>query len=234
MASLVLLATFAVTGCSASPTRKESYREVYLPVQHYGEILEETQEASGGADCGDPYKETRRLALERGGFTREEVLFIAARNKPTQEYVRPAFRRMERDLTPESEIERIVAEMHRLDPDLKTSGFEKVLQDEGKRLIRDGRAQGRQDRKGKSFLERQGSRVQGRAGRGALRDTYSEESIKDGITYLLALRLYREPEGQETNPNNRGCLGSLGVLDPPGSGKGGPTPRRGQGEPNVC
>ena len=147
-----------------------------------------------GPTYEDPYREAQRRALERGGYTPEEVHFMAYRGDPAQARVRPSFARAYEDITPKTELEKQVYRLwEQSREELDVGELEALLNDEARKfrgpLMSTPYGAPRSKEKG---ADRKDLRRNKREENKARQEKYSPENNEAAIQYLIALKLRRD------------------------------------------
>jgi hypothetical protein len=147
-----------------------------------------------GPTYKDPYREAQRRALERGGYTPEEVHFMAYRGDPAQARVRPSFARAYENITPQTELEKQVYRLWQVSrEELDVGALETLLNDEARKfrgpLMSTPYGAPRSKVKGEDRKELRGNK---REENKARQEKYSPENNEAAIQYLIALKLRRD------------------------------------------
>lgn len=164
----------------------------YLSAVQTEAALKRKQEE--GPTYEDPYREAQRRALERGGYTPEEVHFMAYRGSPAQARVRPSFARAYADITPQTEQEKLVASLwEQSGEELDVGALEALLNEKAREfrgpLMTTPYGAARSAVKGE---DRKGLREAKREANEARQEKYSPENIERSVEYLIALKLRRD------------------------------------------
>ena len=142
----------------------------------------------------DPYREAQKRALDRGGYTPEEVHFMAYEGSPAQARVRPSFARAYGDITPQTEQEKLVSSLWRMSGEkLDIAELEAELRRKEREfrgpLMTTPYGASRSSVKGE---DRRGLRKAKRDANKARKEKYSPENNEAAINYLIALKLRRD------------------------------------------
>ena len=164
----------------------------YLSAVQTEAALKRKQEE--GPTYEDPYKEAQRRALDRGGYTPEEVHFMAYRGSPAQARVRPSFARAYEDISPQTEQEKLVASLwEQSGEELDVGALEALLNEKAREfrgpLMTTPYGAARSAVKGE---DRKGLREAKREANEARQEKYSPENIERSVEYLIALKLRRD------------------------------------------
>lgn len=147
-----------------------------------------------GPTYEDPYREAQRRALKRGGYTPEELHFMAYRGSPAQARVRPSFARAYGDITPQTEQEKKVAQLWQLSGEtLDVAALEAELRRKEREfrgpLMSTPYGAARSAVKGQ---DRKDLRRYKREANKARKEKWSPENNEAAIQYLIALKLRRD------------------------------------------
>ena len=164
----------------------------YLSAVQTEAALKRKQEE--GPTYEDPYREAQKRALERGGYTPEEVHFMAYQGSPAQARVRPSFARAYEDITPQTEQEKQVFRLWQVSrEELDVGELEALLNDEARKfrgpLMSTPYGAPRSKEKG---ADRKDLRRNKREENKARQEKYSPENNEAAIQYLIALKLRRD------------------------------------------
>lgn len=137
----------------------------------------------------DPYRWAQRQAFDRGGYTKESVIYLRMLSERPElaPYVTPAFERLRdpKGIDPQNAAEAVIRAAYEQNPKLTVAELDTLLADKRAALAKSGRQAARQA----GALTEEG-RTERRAGRQVGRELYGTPAAADDAkAYLIALRL---------------------------------------------
>ena len=175
------------TGGRYLKTSAEWFNDSYLDAVRTKDMLEKKQQTLKDEMQGlSPQEWAARRAYERGGYTAEDIHYLAAlRDYPDKaELIRPAYARAREGLEPKTELEKVIAAAFESDPDITLDSLEAEISRKQRQIRQATRAGIRTG----AVVDKPGARKEGREAAREI-SVSDEDALRAAKAYLVALRL---------------------------------------------